>query len=116
MDCSFLPFPQPYPTWLTSPNFCFLEKNLSTVHNSPGEAGLDVAYGLYFVQVVGFFWGYVVEHFGQTMYVVLAGFLLSCLLTLPPWGFYRRNPLPWRAARKVQEGSRVADGSKRKGK
>uniref|UniRef100_UPI00358F1C0B signal peptidase complex subunit 1 n=1 Tax=Myxine glutinosa TaxID=7769 RepID=UPI00358F1C0B len=66
--------------------------------------------------VIGFFWGYAVEHFGQTMYVVLAGFLLSCLLTLPPWGFYRRNPLPWRAARKVQEGSRVADGGKRKGK
>lgn len=27
------------------------------------------------------------------MYCIGFGFLLSCLIVLPPWGIYRRNPL-----------------------
>ncbi|NXL32155.1 SPCS1 peptidase, partial [Glaucidium brasilianum] len=33
--------------------------------------------------------------FGCTFFFVMAGFALSCLLTLPPWPMYRRNPLKW---------------------
>ncbi|XP_078518034.1 signal peptidase complex subunit 1 [Lissotriton helveticus] len=45
--------------------------------------------------VIGFGYGYMIEQFGWTVYIVMAGFALSCLLTLPPWPMYRRNPLKW---------------------
>ncbi|NWX18294.1 SPCS1 peptidase, partial [Aegotheles bennettii] len=45
--------------------------------------------------VIGFIYGYITEQFGWTVYIVMAGFTLSCLLTLPPWPMYRRNPLKW---------------------
>uniref|UniRef100_A0A8C5WUJ9 Signal peptidase complex subunit 1 n=1 Tax=Laticauda laticaudata TaxID=8630 RepID=A0A8C5WUJ9_LATLA len=48
-----------------------------------------------FSAVVGFIYGYITEQFGWTVYIVMAGFAVSCLLTLPPWPIYRRNPLKW---------------------
>ncbi|KAJ1111597.1 hypothetical protein NDU88_008914 [Pleurodeles waltl] len=45
--------------------------------------------------VIGFVYGYMIEQFGWTVYIVMAGFALSCLLTLPPWPMYRRHPLKW---------------------
>ncbi|KAK7819778.1 hypothetical protein U0070_012384 [Myodes glareolus] len=48
-----------------------------------------------FSAVVGFIYGYVAEQFGWTVYIVMAGFAFSCLLTLPPWPIYRRHPLKW---------------------
>ncbi|KAM4583174.1 signal peptidase complex subunit 1 [Fundulus diaphanus] len=45
--------------------------------------------------VIGFVYGLIIQQFGWTVYIVLAGFAVSCLLTLPPWPMYRRNPLPW---------------------
>ncbi|KAM4021683.1 signal peptidase complex subunit 1 [Anomaloglossus baeobatrachus] len=48
-----------------------------------------------FSAVIGFIYGYVIEQFGWTVYIVIAGFAVSCLLTLPPWPVYRRNPLKW---------------------
>nr|XP_020652369.1 signal peptidase complex subunit 1 [Pogona vitticeps] len=48
-----------------------------------------------FSAVIGFIYGYITEQFGWTVYIVMAGFALSCLLTLPPWPIYRRNPLKW---------------------
>ncbi|KAJ8320856.1 hypothetical protein KUTeg_002443 [Tegillarca granosa] len=49
--------------------------------------------------VVGFVWGYICQQFSQTMYILIAGFVLSCLLTLPPWPMYRRKPLQWQKSR-----------------
>ncbi|GAA6099965.1 signal peptidase complex subunit 1 [Tachysurus ichikawai] len=45
--------------------------------------------------VIGFIYGFIIEQFGWTVYIMLAGFAVSCLLTLPPWPMYRRNPLTW---------------------
>lgn len=45
--------------------------------------------------LIGFMYGYIIEQFGWTVYIVLAGFAISCLLTLPPWPMYRRHPLKW---------------------
>ncbi|XP_029455304.1 signal peptidase complex subunit 1 [Rhinatrema bivittatum] len=45
--------------------------------------------------VIGFIYGFIIEQFGWTVYIVMAGFALSCLLTLPPWPLYRRHPLKW---------------------
>ncbi|XP_065097834.1 signal peptidase complex subunit 1 [Paramisgurnus dabryanus] len=48
--------------------------------------------------VIGFIYGYLFQQFGWTVYIMLAGFTVSCLLTLPPWPMYRRNPLSWQPA------------------
>ncbi|XP_068107976.1 signal peptidase complex subunit 1 [Hyperolius riggenbachi] len=48
-----------------------------------------------FSAIIGFIYGYIIEQFGWTVYIVIAGFGVSCLLTLPPWPMYRRNPLKW---------------------
>ncbi|XP_077458240.1 signal peptidase complex subunit 1 [Stigmatopora argus] len=45
--------------------------------------------------VIGFFYGLIIEQFGWTVYIVLAGFIVSCIMTLPPWPMFRRNPLSW---------------------
>ncbi|XP_032050366.1 signal peptidase complex subunit 1 [Aythya fuligula] len=45
--------------------------------------------------VIGFIYGFITEQFGWTVYIFMAGVALSCLLTLPPWPMYRRNPLKW---------------------
>ncbi|KAG5838309.1 signal peptidase complex subunit 1-like [Anguilla anguilla] len=45
--------------------------------------------------VIGFIYGMIIQQFGWTVYIVLAGFIGSCLLTLPPWPMYRKNPLTW---------------------
>ena len=39
--------------------------------------------------VVGLFWGYTIQQFSQTVYILGAGLVLASLLTIPPWGIYR---------------------------
>ncbi|XP_051015600.1 signal peptidase complex subunit 1-like [Acomys russatus] len=39
--------------------------------------------------------GYVAAQFGWTVYIVIAGFACSCLLTLPLWPTYRQHPMKW---------------------
>ena len=36
---------------------------------------------MYLFQVVGFIWGYICQQFSQTMYILIAGFILSCLVS-----------------------------------
>ncbi|KAL4220895.1 Signal peptidase complex subunit 1 [Mactra antiquata] len=52
---------------------------------------------------VGFVWGYICQQFSQTMYILIAGFVISCLLTLPPWPMFRKNPLTWQETRQETE-------------
>lgn len=61
---------------------------------------------------VGFVWGYVCQQFSQTMYILLAGVVLSCILTLPPWPMYRKNPLAWQKPKvKAGEGDNTSASS-----
>ncbi|KAK7476097.1 hypothetical protein BaRGS_00032651 [Batillaria attramentaria] len=60
---------------------------------------------------VGFVWGYVCQQFSQTMYILFAGVLLSCILTLPPWAMYRRNPLAWHKPRPQGDGDGPSQAS-----
>ncbi|KAH3818017.1 hypothetical protein DPMN_119604 [Dreissena polymorpha] len=68
--------------------------------------------------VVGFIWGYICQQFSQTMYILITGFVISCLLTLPPWSMFRKNPLSWQKARPEAEeiGSTTTSASAQKSK
>ncbi|GIX74981.1 signal peptidase complex subunit 1 [Caerostris extrusa] len=44
---------------------------------------------------IGLIIGYIFQQFSFTVYILGTGFLLSCLLTLPPWPMYRQKPLEW---------------------
>merc|ERR1712088_796916 len=48
---------------------------------------------------VGLIWGYIIQQFSQTVYILGAGLVLATLLTVPPWWFYRLKPLKWQKAR-----------------
>ncbi|KOC67067.1 Signal peptidase complex subunit 1 [Habropoda laboriosa] len=45
--------------------------------------------------VVGLIWGYIIQQFSQTMYVLAAGFMMAALITVPSWAMYRSKPLDW---------------------
>ncbi|XP_049301016.1 signal peptidase complex subunit 1 [Anopheles funestus] len=48
---------------------------------------------------VGLVWGYIIQQFSQTVYILIAGVLLASILTIPPWPIYRKKPLNWQKAR-----------------
>ncbi|ELU05542.1 hypothetical protein CAPTEDRAFT_182747 [Capitella teleta] len=76
-------------------------KNLPTFMDFEGQKRAERTFQVIIVlfAAVGFVWGYICQQFSQTIYILAAGFLLSCLLTLPPWPMYRLKPLQWQKAR-----------------
>ncbi|KAH8358783.1 hypothetical protein KR093_002512, partial [Drosophila rubida] len=59
--------------------------------------------------VIGLIYGAIVQQFSQTVYVLGVGFLLSSLITIPPWPFYRSNPLKWQKPVNVEQKPQTAD-------
>jgi len=49
--------------------------------------------------VVGFVWGYAIQQFSETVWILGGGFLLAAILTIPPWPIYSRKPLNWQKPR-----------------
>ena len=54
-----------------------------------------------------------IQEFSQTVFIFGGCLLLSSLLTIPPWGIYRSNPVMWQEARPDVE---VSDGKSKKKK
>jgi len=75
-------------------------RNISTYMDFEGQKQAERYFQVIILlfAVVGFGWGYICQQFSQTVYILFAGFILSCLLTLPPWPMYRRKPLKWQPA------------------
>ncbi|CDW54028.1 Probable signal peptidase complex subunit 1 [Trichuris trichiura] len=76
----------------------FLVSNLpkfSTHIDFVGQAKAERTYQVVLViaGVIGFVVGYSMQQFSITIYTTLAGFLLACMLVLPPWPFLRRHPV-----------------------
>ncbi|NXT34667.1 SPCS1 peptidase, partial [Pelecanoides urinatrix] len=56
---------------------------------------LNIFHSIPTQRIIGFIYGCITKQFRWTVYIVMAGFALSCSLTLPPWPRYRRSPLKW---------------------
>ncbi|EDW14814.1 signal peptidase complex subunit 1 [Drosophila mojavensis] len=61
--------------------------------------------------VIGLIYGAVVQQFSQTVYVLGVGFLISSLITIPPWPIYRRNPLKWQKPVNIEQKQVTSDSS-----
>ncbi|KAH8416638.1 hypothetical protein KR222_000407, partial [Zaprionus bogoriensis] len=62
-----------------------------------------------FFGVIGLIYGGIVQQFSQTVYILGVGFVLSSLITIPPWPFYRSNPLKWQKPVNVEPKAQSAD-------
>uniref|UniRef100_A0A182PRH3 Signal peptidase complex subunit 1 n=1 Tax=Anopheles epiroticus TaxID=199890 RepID=A0A182PRH3_9DIPT len=66
---------------------------------------------------VGLVWGYIIQQFSQTVYILIAGVLLASILTIPPWPIYRKKPLNWQKPRPDSQTTQsAADETKKKKK
>ena len=66
-------------------------KNIPVHMDYVGQGRAEKLYQIIIVLfgVVGLFWGYTIQQFSQTVYILGAGLVLASLLTIPPWGIYR---------------------------
>ncbi|KAL1502459.1 hypothetical protein ABEB36_007597 [Hypothenemus hampei] len=63
--------------------------------------------------IVGLIWGYAIQQFSQTVYILASGFFLAGILTIPPWPMYRKKPLNWQPARN-SDGTTSSKSKKKK--
>lgn len=54
-----------------------------------------VAYYCRFVKAVAFIVGYIFQDIHLTLWVGLAGTLITGLAVIPPWPMYNKNPEKW---------------------
>jgi len=66
-----------------------------------------------FFAAVGFVWGYYIQQFGATIIIVAAGFIVSCVLVLPPWPMYRKHALEWQKPRPENTDTKREGGKKK---
>merc|ERR1711974_7623 len=63
---------------------------------------------------VGLIWGYIIQRFSQTVYILGAGLVLATILTVPPWPLYRLKPLKWQKARDLDSSDTKQNPKKKK--
>ncbi|XP_075261568.1 signal peptidase complex subunit 1-like [Convolutriloba macropyga] len=74
-----------------------ISPKVDTFHDFKGQKKAERWFQIIHVvfAIFGFVWGYMLQRFSITVYSVLAAFVVSALVTLPPWPWFRRDPLKW---------------------
>ncbi|VDK69456.1 unnamed protein product [Onchocerca ochengi] len=55
--------------------------------------------------LIGYGIGYVTQQLSHAIYTLGCGFILSCILIIPPWPYLRRNPIHWQPVQKTESSS-----------
>ncbi|MCP9257867.1 Lon protease-like, mitochondrial [Dirofilaria immitis] len=55
--------------------------------------------------IIGYGIGYVTQQLSYAIYTLGCGFILSCILVVPPWPYLRRNPVHWQPVHTVASSS-----------
>lgn len=63
--------------------------------------------------IIGFIVGYVCQQASYMMMILGFGCLIGCLVTLPPWPFYRRDPVAWQKPQE-EESQQTQKSTKKK--
>jgi len=56
----------------------------------------------------GAFGAYIAQQFSYAIYSHLVGFLISCIICLPPWPMFKRKPIKWQAPVEIPNGGEEA--------
>lgn len=65
--------------------------------------------------IIGLVWGYIIEEFYHTLYILGVGVFISCILTLPPWPIFRRDEIKWQRPKGIDNaGDHVRNVRKKK--
>lgn len=68
---------------------------------------------IHMVQFLGLVAGFIQHDIHLTMWITLAGTLVTLLVVVPPWPFYNRHPQSWIGSRtKLPHGGIVVQGMK----
>ncbi|KAL7667443.1 hypothetical protein ACOME3_001015 [Neoechinorhynchus agilis] len=66
--------------------------------------------------IVGFIHGYIEQRFSLTMYYTLSAIGISALLVVPPWPWFRLNPIKWRKTSSGRKSGQHGAGTQQKKK
>jgi signal peptidase complex subunit 1 len=90
-------------------------KSIPTHMDYVGQGRAEKLYQIIIILfgVVGLVWGYAIQQFSQTVYILGAGLTLATLLTVPPWPIFRSKPLKWQEPKPEND---VSDGKSKKKK
>ncbi|KKA29509.1 hypothetical protein TD95_001588 [Thielaviopsis punctulata] len=44
---------------------------------------------------IAFVYGYMLQDIRTALFIILAGAVITMLLVVPPWSFYKKNPVKW---------------------
>lgn len=64
-------------------------------------------------QIIAYIVGYITQNIAYTLWITLAGTVLTFIAVVPPWPMYRKHPVAWLPAETAyaQDGVEV-DGKK----
>ncbi|CAG9538340.1 unnamed protein product [Cercopithifilaria johnstoni] len=64
--------------------------------------------------VIGYGIGFVTQQLSYAIYMLCSGFILSCILVVPPWPYLRRNPIHWQPVQTIASLSANASSKEKK--
>jgi signal peptidase complex subunit 1 len=63
--------------------------------SSPPSLEYSIPFAHVRIKLIAFNVGYILQDIVKCVYVGLGGTVLTFLVVIPPWPFYKRNPVKW---------------------